>query len=95
MNQPRIRTGELNQLWIIGKHYFNLSKRIKNKLSSKPLKLKPKDIAKLCNAKSKTKVNLRQIMLITAHLASSAVRLSTIDEILGRNYSKRLKVYKK
>jgi len=90
----KTRKRELIQLWIIASHYFSLSKRLKNKLNSKQLKLTLEDIAKLCNNKPKITSELKRIMLITAHLSSSALRLNTIDEIFGLRHSKRWAIYK-
>jgi hypothetical protein len=88
---------EIRQLWFIADHYLKTAKRNKNRLTNKDLSTTISNIAEIGQRFDQSKFggSERTIMLLNAHLASCAMRLTTIDEILGRHYtSRRWKDYK-
>jgi len=88
---------EIRQLWFVADHYLKTAKRYKNRLTNGDLSTTIGDIAKIDQRFDESKFggSERSIMLLNAHLASCAIRLSTIDEILGKHYtSTRWDVYK-
>ena len=80
---------EIKQLWFIGQYYFALSRKIKNRLPEAILFKSIKDITKDFCAMLSIVGDLRSAMLLTAHLGSCAVRLDTIEQILGIEISKK------
>ena len=79
------REREINQLWFLGKHYYNLSKRLRNKLPRKLLSTTIKNIADNYCKQEDFVGDIKKAMLMTAHLASCAIRLDT-NENRGRCY---------
>lgn len=81
---------EIKQLWCAASYYFELAQKIKNELPDNTLLIKTVEkIADLCSAQCNinlTTCNNEKIMVLNDHLASCAIRLNTIDEILGRKY---------
>jgi len=86
---------EVNQLWFVAQEYFSLALEEKNKLSKDNLLWTVKDLA----AKTKTKEQIKEnksVTLFTAHLASCASRLYSIDENIDEiDISKRISAYYK
>jgi len=88
---------EISQLWFVASHYFDLAKKEKYKLTSEDcLKKTPCELGDDCRSQSGFEGDNRCLVMIHAHLASCALRLNTIDEILGdrHNISARWSLYK-
>jgi len=81
---------EIVQLWWVANHYFDLAEKVisDNKLTTTDLQIKVKELAEKCQSLSDIENNATNsaLMEINAHLGSCAVRLNTIDEILGKSY---------
>jgi hypothetical protein len=85
---------EIKQLRSISQHYFVLSRKIKNRLPEAILSKSIKTITQDFSAAQSIVGDLRSAMLLTAHLGSCAVRLDTIEQILGKEISnQRLQKY--
>jgi len=84
---------EIKQLWFISQYYFALSRKIKNRLPEAILSKSIRIITQDFSAVQSIVGDLRSAMLLTAHLGSCAVRLDTIEQILGKEISKRLQKY--
>ena len=92
MGDEQIR--EIKQLWFIGNYYFLLSQKIKNRLPKDILASSVRVITDRFSCEQAFVGDQRRVMLLTAHLGSCAIRLATIDEILGKDISrKRLHTY--
>jgi len=92
MNDERKR--EIDQLWRISQHYFALSRRMRNRTPKSFLSKSIKIITQEISGAKTIDGGLRCAMLLTAHLGSCAVRLDTIEHILGKNISRtRLQKY--
>jgi hypothetical protein len=88
-----VKKREMRHLWFIAKHYYSLSKKLRNKL---PENILSKTIGEFANEDYRQKDIVGEIkwaMLMTAHLASCATRLNTIEDILGKSRSPRFKTY--
>jgi hypothetical protein len=86
---------EIKQLWLISNYYFNLSQKIKDRLPQRVLSSSIQATADNFSSKSAFVGDQRRIMFLTAHLGSCAIRLVTIEDILGTDISrKRLQKYK-
>jgi hypothetical protein len=93
MTDEQIR--EIKQLRFIGTYYFVLSQKIKNRLPKDILASSVRVITDRFSREQAFKGDQRRVMLLTAHLGSCAIRLATIDEILGEDISrKRFHTYK-
>lgn len=75
---------EINQLLIVACEYFDMAKKSKKEVSPIILSKKTKDYS------DQEKIDKETIMT-SAHLASSAIRLCTIDEKLDDKYQKNKK----
>lgn len=85
---------EIKQLWYISQYYLALSRRIKNRLPEAILSKSIKIITQDIGAVQSIVGDHRSAMLLTAHLGSCAVRLNTIEQILGKEISRqRLQKY--
>jgi hypothetical protein len=91
---PAKRKREIKQLWLISNYYFGLCRRIKNRLPAKVLSTSIQDITNNFSIESSFAGDKRRIMILTAHLGSCALRLVTIEDILGPDISRRLQKYK-
>jgi|GEM_PF-6765226 len=92
MTDEQVR--EIKQLWTIGKYYFSLSLKIKNRLPKGILASSIRAITDRFSCGQAFVGDQRRVMLLTAHLGSCAIRLATIDEIFGEDISrKRLHTY--
>lgn len=81
---------EINQLWFSVLYYFELAKEVKEELQEKEpqgLNTTIQNIADNYLKLSDFIGTKKQIMLLNAHLASCAVRLYSIDELLGKKYT--------
>jgi hypothetical protein len=86
---------EIKQLWLISNYYFGLSQKIKDRLPEAALSSSIQAITDNFSYKSAFAGDQRRIMLLTAHLGSCAIRLVTIEDILGIDTSrKRLQKYR-
>ncbi len=74
---------EITQLWFIGDHYFKLSRNMRNRFKKDMLASKVGAATSSFKLKPAFVGDRRRVMLLTAHLGSCAVRLATVDEILG------------
>lgn len=85
---------EISQLWFVALYYFECAIKIKNEVPSEHLQKTVQEITDIYEkqAKSGCKEEIipqdicKKIMLLNAHLGSCAVRLNTIDELLGKEY---------
>ena len=92
---PAEQKREIKQLWLISNYYFGLSQKIKDRLPEGVLPSSIQAITDNFSYKSAFVGDQRRIMLLTAHLGSCAIRLVTIEDILGVDISrKRLQKYK-
>jgi hypothetical protein len=87
MKKEHIR--EAIQLLWVANQYYDLAMKIKSdkKLTAKDLHITVNDLADKCQSISDINNQIALLMKINAHLGSCAVRLNTIDEILGRSYT--------
>lgn len=85
---------EISQLWFIASYYFECATKISNEVD-KYLEKTVQEITDIykkqckpdCSKEEIPQDILKKIMLLNAHLGSCAVRLCTIDEILGQKYN--------
>lgn len=96
---------EIGQLWFAGLYYFECATKVKNDIKNDFLNYTVQEITDIYEKQNdpnytgeKIPIEIcKNIMLFTAHLGSCAVRISTIDELLGEKYQVkgRWKLYKK
>ena len=85
---------EIKQLWFIANYYLNLSKECLNKIPKDEFKKRKGDKDKECENNQKFEIN-KEWMIASAHLASAALRLRTIEGVIGDDISVRGKLYRK
>ncbi len=78
---------EIIQLWWAADQYFGLAEQTKKNLKKNDLKTNVQGLANKCQHMSDIKDVNEQLMLLNAHLGSCAVRLYSIDELLGKHYT--------
>ena len=82
---------EIKQLWCIASYYFERTRQIESGLQDRTLLKKTVgDIANFCSTQCNCNLATcknKEIMILNAHLASGAIRLNSIDEILGKKYT--------
>jgi len=84
---------EINQLWFVAQEYYFMALEEKKNLSDEEMLCTVKDLAIKAETLDLLKEN-RNITLFTAHLASCAVRLYSIDENKNKiGISKRISSY--
>jgi len=82
MNQEDER--QIEQLWMVAKAYYDLATSLKDYLPDDQLKLTVREFADQCQDLTCLQQN-KNLVLASAHLASSAIRLYSIDELQKDN----------
>jgi hypothetical protein len=82
---------QIHQLWAIAEMYHELAVSSKNQVEEAQLRLKIGEFAKQCEDPSYLRQNTA-LLYASAHLASSAIRLYSIEEVL-KGQSKRWSEY--
>ena len=82
MNQNNQR--QIEQLWMVANVYYDLATSLKDHLSYDQLKLTVREFANQCQDLTYLQQN-KNLVLAIAHLASSAIRLYSIDELQKDN----------
>ena len=78
---------QIEQLWMVAKDYYDLATSMKDNLPDDQLKLTVREFVDHCQDLSCLQKN-KNLVLASAHLASSAIRLYSIDELQKKFNSK-------